>query len=62
MEFDFEKYDYFMGAYTKDFEASKREGGFMGSCPPPKILPAFPQARPVTPGKKRNPEERPGKE
>lgn len=49
IEFDFRQYSYFMAAYTTDWEATKREGGYMGLFPPPRELPAFPGARRVLP-------------
>ncbi|MEJ7577308.1 MAG: hypothetical protein WKF74_09930 [Pyrinomonadaceae bacterium] len=49
VEFDFARYSYFLAAYTTDWEAPKREGGYMGLFPPPKELPAFPEARRVMP-------------
>ena len=49
IEFDFAQYSYFLAAYTTDLEATKREGGYMGLFPPPKELPAFPEARRVMP-------------
>jgi hypothetical protein len=42
--FDFSRYSYFLTAYTTDLEATKREGGFMGLFPPPRELPALPEA------------------
>lgn len=49
VEFDFARYSYFMAAYTTDWEATEREGGYMGLFPPPRELPAFPDARHVMP-------------
>ncbi len=49
IEFDFARYSYFIAAYTTDWEATKREGGYMGLFPPPRELPAFPEARRVMP-------------
>jgi hypothetical protein len=49
IEFDFVRYSYFLAAYTTDWETTKREGGYMGLFPPPKELPAFPEARRVMP-------------
>ena len=49
IDFDFARYSYFLTAYTTDWGAMKREGGYMGLCPPPKELPAFPGARRVLP-------------
>lgn len=49
IEFDFARYSYFLAAYTTDWEATKREGGYMGQFPPPKELPAFPDARGMMP-------------
>ena len=49
IEFDFPRYSYFLAAYTTDWEATKREGGYMGLYPPPRELPAFPEARRVMP-------------
>jgi hypothetical protein len=49
VEFDFARYSYFLAAYTTDWEAMKREGGYMGLFPPPRELPAFPGARRVIP-------------
>ena len=36
LEFDFEKYDYWLAAYTNNWEQTKRDKGFMGQYPPPK--------------------------
>jgi len=36
LEFDFEKYDYWLAAYTDNWEQTKRDKGFMGEYPPPK--------------------------
>jgi hypothetical protein len=49
IEFDFARYSYFLAAYTTDWEAMKRECGYMGLFPSPKELPAFPEARRVMP-------------
>jgi hypothetical protein len=49
LDFDFARYDYFLAAYTSDWETTKRDGGYMGSFPPPKELPTFPDARRVMP-------------
>jgi len=49
IEFDFARYSYFLAAFTTDWEATKREGGFMGLFPPPRELPAFLEARRVLP-------------
>jgi hypothetical protein len=49
IEFDFPQYSYFLAAYTTDWEATKREGGYLGLYPPPRELPAFPEARLVMP-------------
>ncbi len=49
IEFDFARYSYFLSAYTTDWEAMKREGGYMGLFPPPKELPAFAGTRRVMP-------------
>lgn len=49
IDFDFAKYSYFLAAYTTDWEITKREGGYMGLFPPPKELPAFPEAKRVLP-------------
>ena len=49
IEFDFARYSYFLAAYTTDWEAAKREGGYLGLFPPPKELPTFPEARRVLP-------------
>ena len=49
IEFDFARYSYFLAAFTADFEATKREGGYMGLYPPPRELPAFTEARHVMP-------------
>jgi hypothetical protein len=49
VEFDFARYSYFLAAFTSDWEATKREGGYMGLFPPPRELPGFPDARRVTP-------------
>jgi hypothetical protein len=42
IQFDFKRYSYFLAAYTSDWDATKREGGYMGLYPPPKNLLAFP--------------------
>ncbi len=44
---DLNAYEYQLGAYTTDLEASKRDGGLMGRYPPPRELPAFPDAKKV---------------
>ena len=49
IEFDFAQYSYFLTAYTTDWEATKRAGGYMGLYPPPRELPAFSAARRVMP-------------
>jgi hypothetical protein len=49
IEFDFARYSYFLAAYTTDWGAAEREGGYMGLYPPPRELTAFPEARRVTP-------------
>jgi|SRR6266850_848609 hypothetical protein len=49
IDFDFEHYSYFMSAYTTDWSATKEAGGYMGLFPPPRVLPAFPDARRVMP-------------
>jgi len=49
IEFDFTRYSYFLSAYTSDWEAMMREGGYIGLFPPPRELPAFPKARRVKP-------------
>lgn len=49
IEFDFARYSYFLAAYTTDWEAAKREGGYMGLFPPPKELPTLPEARRLIP-------------
>lgn len=36
LEFDFEIYDYWLAAYTDNWEQTKLEKGFMGQYPPPK--------------------------
>ena len=36
LEFDFEKYDYWLAAYTNNWEQTKRDKGFMGQYPLPK--------------------------
>src|SRR5438876_4836912 len=41
IEFDFARYSYFLAAFTTDWEATKREGGFMDLFPPPRELPPF---------------------
>lgn len=53
VNFDFEQFDYFVTAYCTDYEAMRRDGGFMGYFPAPRELPAFPEARRVRP--KRQP-------
>jgi hypothetical protein len=47
MEFDFNKYDYQISTYTSDWDATQKDGGYMGEFPPPKELPAFPDAKRV---------------
>jgi hypothetical protein len=49
IDFDFEQYSYFMSAYTTDWTATKQAGGYMGLFPPPRALPAFPDAKRVMP-------------
>jgi hypothetical protein len=49
IDFDFARYSYFLAAYTADWEAMKREGGYLGLFLPPKELPASPYARRVMP-------------
>lgn len=49
IEFDFTQYSYFLTAYTTDWEATKREGGYMGLFPPQRDLPASLEARHVAP-------------
>jgi hypothetical protein len=49
IQFDFSHYSYFLTAHTADWDATKREGGYIGLYPPPKNLPAFPDAKPVMP-------------
>lgn len=53
IEFDLKNYSYFLSSFTTDFEASKREGGFMGRFPPPQTFPGIPGLRRVMP---KNPE------
>ena len=36
LQFDFETYDYWLAAYTDNWEQTKRDKGFMGQYPPPK--------------------------
>lgn len=36
LEFDFEKYDYWLAAYTNNWEQTKQDKGFMGQYPLPK--------------------------
>jgi hypothetical protein len=36
LEFDFEQYDYWLAAFTNNWEQTKRDKGFMGQYPPPK--------------------------
>jgi hypothetical protein len=45
--FDFDMFDYQLIAYTNDFERMKAEGGYAGLYAPPRILPAFPDAKRV---------------
>jgi hypothetical protein len=49
VDFDFTRYSYYLAAYTTDWEATRREGGYMGLFPPPLELPAFPDVRHVMP-------------
>lgn len=49
IDFDFSQFSYFLTAFTTDWEATKRDGGYMGLFPPPIELPAFPEAKRVTP-------------
>lgn len=49
LEFDFAQHSYFLVAYTTDWEATKREGGYLGLFPPPQELLAFPDAKRVIP-------------
>jgi hypothetical protein len=46
---DFRQFTYYLAAHTTDWDAMKRDGGFMGYFPPPFSLPAFPDAEPVKP-------------
>ncbi|MEN0056383.1 MAG: hypothetical protein AAGC65_22075 [Mucilaginibacter sp.] len=36
LEFDFDQYDYWLAAYTDNWEQTKKDKGFMGEYPPPK--------------------------
>lgn len=47
--FDFETYDYFISAYTIDWEAQKKAGGFMGLYAPPSNIAEMLEAEPVKP-------------
>lgn len=49
IEFDFVRYSYFLAAYTVDWDATKREGGYMKLFPPPRDLPGFPEIKKVIP-------------
>jgi hypothetical protein len=49
LNFDFEKYEYWLHTYTTDISAAKIDGGFMGLFPPPKSLPGFPDAKRLKP-------------
>jgi hypothetical protein len=49
MTLDLERADYFVSCYTRDWAATKRDGGYMGSFPPPETPPAFPHLRPTKP-------------
>src|SRR6187455_378642 len=40
---------YFVAAHTTDWDATVRDGGFMGLFPRPRDVEAFPNARPVRP-------------
>ncbi|TGL61178.1 DUF7683 domain-containing protein [Leptospira sarikeiensis] len=35
LKFNFDRYDYFIGAVTNDWEKTVADGGFMGLFPPP---------------------------
>lgn len=48
-ELDFSRFEYQLTAYTTDARRSQSEGGFMGHYPPPRALPAFPDAARVKP-------------
>ncbi|PZD73999.1 hypothetical protein C1752_01578 [Acaryochloris thomasi RCC1774] len=47
IDFDFTKYSFILDAYTTDWEATRRAGGYMGLFPPPRTLLAFPDAQRV---------------
>ncbi|NCD70690.1 DUF7683 domain-containing protein [Mucilaginibacter agri] len=49
VEFDFDRYEYWLSAYTTDPSESKKDGGFMGLYPAPKFLPGFPDAKRLKP-------------
>ena len=44
---DLERYDYFLGAVTTDWEAQRAAGGYLGQFAPPADLPAFPDSKRV---------------
>lgn len=46
---DCERYSYFIAAATTDLTAMREAGGYMGRFPPPRTLPAFPDATRVLP-------------
>jgi hypothetical protein len=57
LRFDFRSHSYFLSAHTTDWNAMRRDGGFMGMFAAPRELPAFPNLRRVKP-KTRNPSNR----
>jgi hypothetical protein len=50
MPLDLGRFDYFLACYTRDWSAAQRAGGYMGQFPPPRALPAFPDAESTKPG------------
>lgn len=44
-QFDLDRFDYQLATYTADFEQARAEGGYAGLYPPPRDLPAFPDAK-----------------
>lgn len=49
LKLNFRNNSYFLAAHTTDSHATRVDGGFMGRFPPPRDLPAFPDAKPVRP-------------
>jgi hypothetical protein len=50
-QLDFLRFKYYLAATSTDLDAQEAAGGYMGLYAPPRILPAFPTATRVAPGK-----------